>query len=678
MVVATTRPETMLGDTGVAVHPDDRRWQRAIGERVMLPLMERPIPIVADSYADPEMGSGAVKVTPAHDPNDYEIGIRHGLPEIQVIGFSGEMTGDAGPFSGMDRFACRKAVISALKESGLLQRTEDYEHVVPHHDKCGTSIEPLPMDQWFLAMKSLANQALPALKKKEIRYVPDRFRAYSVEWLENIQDWCISRQIWWGHRIPVWTCEDCGEVLVRVDAPAVCDACGSRSLVQDPDVLDTWFSSALWPFATMGWPEQADDLKEFHPTDLMITGRDILYLWVARMIMTAVEFVDEIPFGTVLVHPTVQTRDGKRMSKSLGTGIDPRELIERYGADATRLSLLYQCGSSQDVRFDADVMDNRLQDSPITESCRNFCNKVWNAARFVQMNLDGYELANGPPPAIADDPADRWILSQYNRTVFSVTKSLEAYRFDEASRTLYEFVWNAFCDWYLEIAKVRLNGSNRDAGTMTRCVLVHVLEGSLRLLHPMAPFISEALWQRLPHSGEALIVAKWPEADQSRFDDTAEREMAFIQAVVGAVRNIRGAMRVPPGRRADVHLKVNSPETGDILNRFEIYLRTLARVGDLRVGADIVRPPASASAVLKDVEVYVPLHGLIDLEVERQRLRKEIEKLETLLGGLDTKLSNKGFLNNAPSEVVEKEKGRHAQYLSALGRLNENLAAVTS
>ena len=334
VVVATTRPETMLGDTGVAVHPDDRRWQRAIGERVMLPLMERPIPIVADSYADPEMGSGAVKVTPAHDPNDYEIGLRHGLPEIQVIGFSGEMTGDAGPFSGMDRFACRNAVISALEESGLLQRTEDYEHVVPHHDKCGTSIEPLPMDQWFLAMKSLANQALPALKKKEIRYVPDRFRAYSVEWLENIQDWCISRQIWWGHRIPVWTCEDCGEVLVRVDAPAVCDACGSRSLVQDPDVLDTWFSSALWPFATMGWPEQADDLKEFHPTDLMITGRDILYLWVARMIMTAVEFVDEIPFGTVLVHPTVQTRDGKRMSKSLGTGIDPRELIERYGADA--------------------------------------------------------------------------------------------------------------------------------------------------------------------------------------------------------------------------------------------------------------------------------------------------------------------------------------------------------
>lgn len=678
VVVATTRPETMLGDTGVAVHPNDGRWQRAIGERVMLPLMERPIPIVADGYADPKMGSGAVKVTPAHDPNDYEIGLRHGLPEIQVIGFSGEMTGEAGSFSGMDRFACRNAVISALEQSGLLERIEDYEHMVPHHDKCGTAIEPLPMDQWFLAMKALADQALPALKKQEIRYVPDRFRAYSVEWLENIQDWCISRQIWWGHRIPVWTCEDCEEVLVRVDAPAVCDACGGRSLVQDPDVLDTWFSSALWPFATLGWPEQADDLKEFHPTDLMITGRDILYLWVARMIMTAVEFVDEIPFGTVLVHPTVQTRDGKRMSKSLGTGIDPRELIERYGADATRLSLLYQCGSSQDVRFDADVVDNRLQDSPITESCRNFCNKVWNAARFVQMNLDGYEFASGPPPASDDDPADRWILSQYNRTVSAVTESLEAYRFDEASRTLYEFVWNAFCDWYLEIAKVRLNAGNPEEGAMTRRVLVHVLEGSLRLLHPMAPFISEALWQQLPHSGEALIVAKWPEADRGRFDDAAEREMALMQAVVGAVRNIRGTMRVPPGRRADVHLKVNSPATGDILTRSGVYLRALARVGDLHIGADVIMPPASASAVLKDVEVYVPLQGLIDLEVERQRLRKEIEKLETLLGGLDRKLSNSGFLNNAPPDVVDREKGRRAQYLSALGRLNENLAAVTS
>ena len=624
------------------------------------------------------MGSGAVKVTPAHDPNDHEIGLRHGLPEIQVIGFNGEMTGEAGAYRGMDRFACRNAVIADLKASGLLDRIEDYEHMVPHHDRCGTAIEPLPMDQWFLAMRSLADQALPALKKQEIKYVPDRFREYSIEWLENIQDWCISRQIWWGHRLPVWTCEGCGKMLVREDAPDFCDVCGSRDLTQDPDVLDTWFSSALWPFATLGWPEQTEDLKAFHPTDLMITGRDILYLWVARMIMTAVEFVDEIPFGTVLVHPTVQTRDGKRMSKSLGTGIDPRELIDRYGADATRLSLLYQCGSSQDIRFDADVVDNHLQDSPITESCRNFCNKIWNAARFVQMNLEEGDILPASPHVDPFDSADRWILSQYNRTVCAVTGSLSAYRFDEASRTLYEFVWNAFCDWYLEIAKVRLNAADPKAGAAARRVLVHVLEGSLRLLHPMAPFISEALWQQLPHSGEALIVAKWPEADRGRFDENAEREMALLQEVVGAVRNIRGTMRVPPGRRADVHLKVNSVEVANILSRFEVYLGGLARVADLRIGADIARPPASASAVLKDVEIFVPLQGLIDLDLERQRLKKEIEKLEGLLGGLDRKLSNAGFLNNAPSEVVSKEKGRHAQYSSALGRLNENLEAVTS
>ena len=679
VVVATTRPETMLGDTGVAVHPEDPRWQRAIGRRVMLPLMERSIPIVADRYANPEMGSGAVKVTPAHDPNDYEIGLRHGLPEIQVIGFNGEMNHETGSFSGMDRFACRDAVIAALKESGLLERIEDYEHMVPHHDKCGTPIEPLPMDQWFLAMRSLADQALPALRKQQIRYVPDRFREYSVEWLENIQDWCISRQIWWGHRIPVWTCAGCGEMLVQVDAPVRCNACGNEALVQDPDVLDTWFSSALWPFATLGWPEPAEDLKVFHPTDLMITGRDILFLWVARMIMTAAEFVDEIPFGTVFVHPTVQTRDGKRMSKSLGTGIDPRELIERYGADATRLSLLYQCGSSQDIRFDADVVDNHIQDSPITESCRNFCNKIWNAARFVQMNLDEDALrCTTPPPVAPGDPADRWILSQYNRTVRAVTESLEAYRFDEASKTLYEFVWNTFCDWYLEIAKVRLSDNDRDERDNARSTLVHVLEGALRLLHPMAPFISEALWQRLPHSGDALIVAKWPEVNSERFDETAEREMALLHEVVGAVRNIRGTMRVPPGKRADVLLKVNSAEIGEVLTRFEVYLRALARVAELRIGTDITRLPASASAVLRDVEIFVPLHGLIDLDVERRRLRKEIEKLEALLGGLDKKLDNAGFLNNAPAEVVSRERGRHAQYLNALGRLNDNLAAVLS
>jgi valyl-tRNA synthetase len=671
----------MLGDTGVAVHPDDGRWQQAIGGDVMLPLMERPIPIVADTYADPEMGSGAVKVTPAHDPNDYEVGLRHSLPEIQVIGFDGKMTEAAGRFAGRDRDACRADVVAELEDAGLMVRTEDHAHAVPHHDKCGTVIEPLPMEQWFMAMRDLADLTLPALRRQDIEYIPDRFRSYSVEWLENIRDWCISRQIWWGHRIPVWTCRDCGDVMVRVDAPESCEACGGTELEQDPDVLDTWFSSALWPFATLGWPDDTEDLRTYHPTDLMITGRDILYLWVVRMAMTALEFVEEIPFKTVLVHPTVQTRDGRRMSKSLGTGIDPRELIDNYGADATRFSLLYQCGSSQDIRFDADVVDNRLQDSPITEMCRNFCNKIWNATRFVQMHLEDRDLADPEllePPSDLPDPADRWILSLYNRTVDSVTRSLESYRFDEAARTIYEFVWNAYCDWYVEMAKVRLGGGDPTARRIVQSVLASVLEGTLRLLHPLMPFISEELWQKNPHAGDAAIAAAWPSVEPSRLDDEVERDMALVQQVVGAIRNIRGEMRVPPGRRADVVLKAGSEKGRTLMEEAGPVIRELARVDGLQIGPDLARPPASAVAVLPEVEIYVPLEGLIDLDVERQRLEREIGRVEKGLSGLARKLDNPSFLDNAPAEVVENERRRSSEYRTTLEKLKENLAVLAS
>ena len=681
VVVATTRPETMLGDTGVAVHPEDPRWRNAIGGQVMLPLMDRQIPIVGDTYADPEMGSGAVKVTPAHDPNDYDLGLRHDLPEIQVIGFDGKMADAAGRFSGLDVYACREAVVKALDETGLLVRTEDYAHAVPHHDKCGSVIEPLPMEQWFVSMRDLADQALPVLRHGDIAYVPDRFRQYSIEWLENIRDWCISRQIWWGHRIPVWTCQACGEVIVQAEAPRDCTSCGSQDLLQDADVLDTWFSSALWPFATLGWPDRTEDLDAYHPTDLMITGRDILYLWVVRMAMTALEFVDEIPFRTVLVHPTVQTRDGRRMSKSLGTGIDPRELIDRYGADATRYSLLYQCGSSQDIRFDAEVVDNHLQDSPITETCRNFCNKIWNASRFVQMNLTDRDLADADLlalPESPDDMADRWILSLYNRTIQQVTASLDAYRFDEAARMLYEFVWNAYCDWYLEMAKVRLNGGEPQARRTVQSVLACVLEGILRMLHPMIPFVTEELWQELPHRGKALIVAPWPTPQVTRLDEEAERNVTLLQQVVGAVRNIRGTMRVPPGRRADLILKVMSEDVRQVLENTRIYLQELARVDGLQIGADVSRPPASACAVLADLEVYVPLRGLIDVEVEKQRLDKERDRLEKALAGLEKKFRNEGFLKNAPSAVVGRERERQVEYQKTLDRVNENLALLIS
>ena len=635
---------------------------------------------MADDYADPEMGSGAVKVTPAHDPNDYEIGQRHDLPEIAVIGLNGEMTENAGVYAGQDRYACRKAVVEALDRLGLMEKIEDYTHAVPHHDRCGTVIEPMPMEQWFVAMRDLADLILPLMREKKIDYVPDRFREYSIEWLENIRDWCISRQLWWGHRIPVWTCENCGEVIVNAEPPEVCTACGSQQLTQDPDVLDTWFSSALWPFATLGWPEDTEDLKQFHPTDLMITGRDILYLWVIRMIMTAVEFVDEIPFKVVLVHPTVQTRDGKRMSKSLGTGIDPRELIDRYGADATRLSLLYQCGSSQDIRFDADVKDNKLQDSPIAEMCRNFCNKIWNAARFVQMNLDDRDIrdvALQTVPKPVTDLSDRWILSLYNRTVLQVTEALEAYRFDEAARALYDFVWSAYCDWYVEMAKVRLYGDDQSARQTAQSVLCVVFEGTLRLLHPIAPFISEALWQTFPREGEALIAAPWPECDKTQFDKAAEREMALMRDVVGAVRHIRGTMRIPPGKRVDVVCKTGSEEAQAILTSVQSYMKALGRIENLTLGAALERPAASASAVVGDVEIFVPLAGVIDLTVERQRLEKEIGGLEKALAGLEKKLSNAGFLNNAPAEIVTKEREREREYRETLSKLRENLAVLS-
>jgi len=675
VVVATTRPETMLGDTAVAVHPDDDRWKSAIGKQVMLPLMDRPIPIVADDYADPEMGSGAVKVTPSHDPNDYEIGKRHSFPEIQVIGLDAVMTEESGRFAGMDRYACRKAVVEELKALGLLEQVDDHTHAVPHHDRCGTVIEPLALEQWFVAMRDLADLMLPALRNGDIAYVPDRFRKLTIDWLENIQDGCISRQIWWGHRVPAWTHKETGEVVVQIEPPE-----SPESYEQDPDVLDTWFSSALWPFATLGWPDETEDLATYFPTDLMITGRDILNLWVVRMVMTSLEFHGQIPFKTVFVHPTVQTHDGRRMSKSLGTGINPTELIDMYGTDATRFSLLYQCGSSQDIRFDAAVVDNVLQDSPLTEMCRNFCNKIWNAARFVQMNLDPEDLKRLDLldlPDELDTLADRWIVSTYNRTIASVTESLEAYRFDEVSRTLYEFLWNTTCDWYLEIVKGRLNGPDEAASRAAQGVLVHVLEGTLRMLHPVMPFITEELWQKFPHRGESVMMADWPRPDALRLDDDADRSMALVQEVVGAIRNIRGAMSVPPGRRADVRLKTASVDHQETLMGSKDTLRQLARRETIEIGPDLERPPSSASAVVGDIEIYLPLEGLIDLELERSRLEKEIDRLEKAVDGQIKKLANQKFVERAPAEVVENERAKQVEMEATLVKVRESLKILT-
>ena len=694
VVVATTRPETMLGDTGVAVHPADERWRHAVGKQVNLPLMERPIPIVADEYADPEMGSGAVKVTPAHDPNDYEVGERHGLPEIQVIGFDGKMTEEAGDFAGMDSSACRKAVVNALKAQGLLERIEAYTHAVPHHDKCGTPVEPLPMEQWFMRMGDLAAQALPVLERGEVAYLPDRFREYSIEWLRNIRDWCISRQIWWGHRIPVWTCRNCGELIVRVDPPTDCPECGGRDLEQDPDVLDTWFSSALWPFAVLGWPEETPELSYFYPTDLMITGRDILYLWVVRMIMTGLEFVGRIPFRTVFIHPTIQTKDGQRMSKTLGTGIDPLELIERYGTDATRYSLLMQCSSSQDIRFDADVVDNRVQNAPIAETCRNFCNKIWNAARLVTMNLpQKTEKTEGtkevsPSPSLPLSPSewkgeaelvDRWILSRLERTISATNEALESSRFSDATRVLYDFFWHDYCDWYLEAIKPRLSGDG-DGRQWAQWTMMYVLDRAMRLLHPFMPFITEEVWQKLKNkeqradkNGESIVVAAWPEADGKWIDEEAEREMAVVQEVVGSVRNIRAEMRVQPGKRVRILIRSASEELLWVIEGNRDYIVNLAKAEALTVGRDLEKPGASASAVVGEAEIFVPLEGIIDVEVERARLEKEALRIRRALTGLEKKLADHRFLNNAPTEVVERERAKRTEYTASLEKLERSL-----
>jgi valyl-tRNA synthetase len=706
VVVATTRPETMLGDTGVAVHPRDERWIEAVGRSVLLPLAERPIQIVADDYADPEMGSGAVKVTPCHDPNDYAIGERHGLPQIQVIGFDGVMTEEAGRFAGLDRYECRKKVVAELKEAGLLVDIVDHSHAVPHHDKCGTVIEPLPMEQWFMNMEELAQKAKPVLMAEEIQYVPDRFRGYAIDWLDNIRDWALSRQIWWGHRIPAWYCRKCSadglipmggleaekafregsfrvsvadgaKPVVSAHKPDVCSECGGGEWVQDPDVLDTWFSSALWPFATLGWPEQKAELDFFYPTDLMITARDILYLWVLRMAMTSLECIGKIPFKTVLVHPTILTKDGKRMSKSLGTGLNPLDLVELYGADATRFSLLAQAGAVQDVRFDAEIKDNVVQSSTSAEMGRNFGNKVWNAARFVLMNLEGYHAESALPGR--EMLPDRWIWSRLSQTVREVDERLQNYRFSDVIRAIYDFLWRDYCDWYLELAKARLHSKDANERAAVQKNLVDILETALRLMHPIMPFITESLWQALPKqegAGESIMMAPWPQPILSDVDVEAEEEMERVQEIVTAVRTIRAEMNVPPASKIDVVISANSAALVVELQNIADYIALLVRAESIEVGTGLEQPPASGSAVLGDIEIFVPLEGLIDLAVERGRLEKEIAKFDKLVNSLAGKLKNEKFVANAPAEVVEREREREREYRDNLQRLRSSLKRI--
>jgi valyl-tRNA synthetase len=675
IVIATTRPETLLGDTGVAVNPSDDRYRAVVGSEIDLPLTGRRIPVVADDYADPEFGSGAVKITPAHDPNDFDVAGGTGLPALDVMTPDATIS-DAAPerFRGMDRFEARREVVRAMDGLGLLEKAEEHTHAVPHCYRCGTIVEPRLSDQWFVRMKPLAEPALAAYHDGQVRFHPERFGKTYEHWLENIRDWCISRQLWWGHRIPVWYCESagCGETIVAREDPADCPKCGG-AVRQDADVLDTWFSSWLWPFSTLGWPEETEDLKAFYPNATLVSGQDILFFWIARMIMAGIEFRGEVPFRDVYLTGMVRDHLGRKMSKSLGNGIDPLDVVEKFGADALRFTVATGAGAGMDQYL--NYQDLEVAFGP----GRNFANKLWNAGRFALMTLG--DAPRVPLESVdgALELADRWILSRLSKATREVTAGLERFRFQDAGQRAYDFFWGDLADWYLEAAKPRLYGdvgeASRDAA---RATLVAVLDGAMRLLHPIMPFITEVVWRRLPRAeGDppSLMVAPWPEPRPDREDDAAEAAFAEMQEVIGAVRNLRQEYGVQPAARVPLRVVPATDAVREALEAGRRTLLDLARVDDLGFGA--ANGEVGASAVLRSgTELFIPLAGVIDLEKERARLRTEAEKLDGLAAGTEKKLSNESFVSRAPAEVVEKEREKLAGYREQADKLRGKLAAL--
>ncbi len=666
IAVATTRPETMLGDTAVAVHPGDERYRHLVGKTVILPLLEREIPVIADEYVDPAFGTGAVKITPAHDPNDFEVGRRHGLPSIQVVDREAKMTEEAGPqYQGLDRWECRKRIVKDLQARGLLYKVEDISHAVGHCYRCSSVIEPMLSKQWFVKMKPLAEPAIAAAREGRVRFIPERFTRIYLNWMENIRDWCISRQLWWGHRIPVYYCRECGEVIASKTRPEKCK-CGSANLEQDPDVLDTWFSSGLWPFSTLGWPKKTVDLAYYYPTSVLVTGRDIIFFWVARMIFLGLAFMHDVPFREVFIHGLVLDALGRKMSKSLGNGVDPIDVIESHGADSLRFMLVTGNTPGNDLRFHFERLDG----------ARNFANKIWNASRFALMNLQDFEP--GPaPPAERLTLADRWILSRYQRAVRESTAFMEKYELGEAARVLYEFTWNELCDWYIELVKPRLYGKTDAADRQTaQHVLAEVLRGTLELLHPFMPFITEEIWQRLPHRGRTIMRASWPSYRAELVDREAEEQMELLMEVIRGIRQIRSEMNVPPGKRAEAVIVSGVPARRETLLSNLAYVENLANCRAEVLAELETTPEQAATAVARDVQVYVPLRGLIDVDRELARLRKELQALEKDLARVRGKLQNPNFLNKAPAGVVQKERAKEAELSSKAGALKERLAML--
>ncbi|MCJ8013804.1 valine--tRNA ligase [Paenibacillus sp. KQZ6P-2] len=652
ITVATTRPETMLGDSAVAVHPKDERYKDMIGKMLVLPIVGREIPIIADEYVDKEFGSGAVKITPSHDPNDFEVGLRHDLPQITVMDETGTMNELAGKYQGMDRSDCRKQIVQDLKDQGVLIRIEDHLHQVGHSERTGAVVEPYLSTQWFVKMQPLAEAAIEAQKSgKGVNFVPDRFEKTYLNWIENVRDWCISRQLWWGHRIPAWYCESCGEIHVAHEDVTKCSKCGSTSLRQDEDVLDTWFSSALWPFSTLGWPDQTEDLKRYYPTDVLVTGYDIIYFWVARMIFTALEFTGEIPFKDVLMHGLVRDPEGKKMSKSLGNGVDPLDVIEKYGADAMRYMISTSSTPGQDLRFRWERV----------EQARNFANKIWNASRFALMNLQGFTYDDIDISGELST-ADRWILHRLNETSRDITRLIDAYEFGETGRLLYNFIWDDLCDWYIEFSKLSLYGDDEAAKHTTKSVLSYVLDRTLRMMHPFMPFISEEIWQHLPHQGESITLAAWPEYDPALENAEAAREMSLLMDVIRAVRNIRAEVNVPMSKKIELILKAGDEQMLQIVNRNEIYVQRFCNTSSFEAGLGLETPDKAMTAVVTGAELYLPLAGLIDIDQEIARLEKELQNLSSEVERVEKKLSNQGFVSKAPAKVIEEEKAKMADY----------------
>ena len=650
LVVATTRPETMLGDSAVAVAADDERYRDLIGKTVMLPLVNREIPIIADEYVDKEFGSGAVKMTPAHDFNDFAVGKRHDLEFINVLDESGCINENGGAYQGLPTAEARKQVVADLDALGLLAKVEDYTHAVGECYRCHAVIEPYMSKQWYVAVKPLAEQAIAAVENGQTAIIPRQWEKTYFEWMYNIQDWCISRQIWWGHRIPAWFCSHCDQISVSLDDISACQHCGSTAVVQETDVLDTWFSSALWPFSTMGWPDKTPALEKFYPTSCLVTGFDILFFWVARMMMMGLRFMDEVPFKEVYIHALVRDAQGQKMSKSKGNVIDPLVVIDEYGADAFRFTLCAFAAMGRDIRLSTDRISGY----------RHFVNKLWNASRFALLNLEDFDPATIDFSAAALAPAEQWILHRFDQTATQMNQALADYKFNEAASMLYTFTWHEFCDWYVELSKQPLNGDDLLARQQTQMVLFTVLEGLLRLAHPILPFVTEEIWQALPgeRPNQSIMMAAFPRGSVVATDAGAVAQMEMIMAIVSAIRNVRGELDLPPGQKIRVLLDCKDASTVQLIRAGEAAIGSLARVEDLVIGVAIERPEDVATQVAGNVEVLIPLSGLIDLEEEATRLKKEIEKIQKDVDFFTRKLGNEKFVQNAPPEVLEKDRAK--------------------